>query len=85
MRKVQVSIKVDIFSDETAEGFEEWEPLCVYADANNVYEALAASTFELLSVLQENGRKLPAFGERSHMSSKKIKAQKEWLEANTNK
>lgn len=80
MRKVQVSIKVDIFSDASAEGFEGWEPLRIYTDANNVYEAIAGAIFELLSVLQENGRKLPAFGDRSHISSKKMKAQKKWLE-----
>ncbi|MCJ7843184.1 hypothetical protein MUB24_20365 [Lederbergia sp. NSJ-179] len=39
----------------------------MFADANNVYEALAAAYFEVLQQLQNEGNiELPTFGRREH-------------------
>ena len=72
MRKAQVVIKVDLFGDASNERFEGWEPVCVYADANNIYEALASSYYEVLVALQENGHKLPSFGRREHIDTAEL-------------
>lgn len=82
MRKAQVVIKVDLFGDASNERFEGWEPVCVYADANNVYEALASSYYEVLVALRENGHKLPSFGRREHIDTAELIARKKrelWL------
>ena len=83
MRKAQVVIKVDLFDDASNQRFEGWEPVCVYADANNVYEALASSYYEVFVALQENGHKLPSYGRREHIATAELIAGKDrklWLE-----
>ena len=68
MRKNQVSINIERFGDEAPEGTNHLT-IHVYADANNVYEALSAAYFEALSAIQED-QSLPSFGDRSHSVQK---------------
>ena len=66
MRSNQVSIKLERFFDIEEMGVDDLQ-INVYADANNVYEALAAAYFEVLQQLQSEGDiKLPTFGRREH-------------------
>ena len=66
MRSNQVSIKLERFFDAENLGVEDLK-IDVYADANNVYEALSAAFFEMLKQLQEEGNiELPIFGSREH-------------------
>lgn len=62
MRKVQISIKMELFDDQAADG--KYEKVNVYADANNVWEAIAAGFHEIVEALRAHGRKLPAFGRK---------------------
>lgn len=72
MRSNQVNIKVERFSDNEKIGVTDLQ-INVYADANNVYEALAAGYFEVLLQLQEEGNiELPVFGRREHYSASSI-------------
>ena len=64
MRKVQISIKMELFDDQAADG--RHKKITVYADANDVYEAICATLYELIHSLQQQGRKLPACGVRQH-------------------
>lgn len=64
MRKVQITIKMDLFGDQSWDGHHE--KVGVYADANTPHEALSAALYELLGALQEQGHKLPGFGCRHH-------------------
>lgn len=50
MRKAQISIKLELFGDQTANGHSE--EIIVYADANNVYETINAGFYELLTATQ---------------------------------
>lgn len=57
MRKYQVSIKMTIADKAPAREFS------VYADANNIWEAVCAGFFELSHVIQSVcGVRLPGFG-----------------------
>lgn len=61
-----MSIKLERFFDKEKLGVEDLE-INVYADANNVYEALTAAYFEVLQELQNEGDiHLPKFGRREH-------------------
>ena len=51
MRKVQVTINVIMVSDEAADG--DYEHHNVYADANNVFEAVACAHQELMDALED--------------------------------
>ena len=51
MRKVQVTINVIMVADAAADG--DYEHLSVYADANNVFEAVASSYQALMEPLTE--------------------------------
>lgn len=64
MRKVQISIKMELFDDQAADG--KCEKINVYADSNNVWEAIAAGFHEVVEALKANGRKLPIFGRKEH-------------------
>lgn len=67
MRKAQISIRMELFGDQAANGHSE--VITVYADSNNCYETINAGLFELLSALQQQGHKLPSFGVREHSKS----------------
>lgn len=70
MRTNQVSINLERFFDNEELGVNDLH-IRVYADANNVYEALAAAYFETLQQLQnEGGIELPKFGRREHYPSR---------------
>ena len=70
MRSNQVSIKLARFFDKENLGIEDLE-INVYADANNVYEALASAYFEVLQQLQIEGNiELPHFGRRESYPSR---------------
>lgn len=58
MRKFQIGIKMEMFDGE------QNDSLTVYADANNIWEAICAGLHELLTALQEK-RSLPSFGAKS--------------------
>lgn len=64
MRKVQIGIKMELFDDQAADG--KYEKINVYADANNVWEAIAAGFHETIEALKAHGRKLPVFGAKEH-------------------
>lgn len=85
MRSNQVSIKLARFFDKENLGIEDLE-INVYADANNVYEALASAYFEVLQQLQIEGNiELPKFGRRESYPSRSFsynKAFSNFLEEN---
>lgn len=85
MRSNQVSIKLARFFDKENLGIEDLE-INVYADANNVYEALASAYFEVLQQLQIEGNiELPKFGRRESYPSRSFsynKAFSNFLEKN---
>lgn len=85
MRSNQVSIKLSRFFDKENLGIEDLE-INVYADANNVYEALASAYFEVLQQLQIEGNiELPNFGRRESYPSRSFsynKAFSNFLEKN---
>lgn len=62
MRNVQVTIKVDDISD-----VNNPRNFSIYADSNNIWEAICAALDELMVALKEDGDALPGFGARSHM------------------
>ena len=64
MRKAQISMHMELFGGQAANGHSE--VITVYADSNNVYETINAGLFELLGALQQHGRRLPSFGVREH-------------------
>lgn len=72
MRKVRVSINIEIFGDAATTQWDGYEPIAVYADSNNVYEALCAALDEALTILKENGRDLPSFGCKEHTPTKEL-------------
>lgn len=70
MRKNQVSIYVQRFTSEAPEGAVR-QDINVYADANNVWEAIAAANYELsLRILQDQS--LPGFGRAEANSISKV-------------
>lgn len=60
MRKIQITMKVEMFDEEQP------RKVTIYADANNPYEAACAAFRELLSAFQEEGYQLPSFGVAEH-------------------
>lgn len=64
MRKAQISIRMELFGDQAANGHSEI--INVYADSNNCYETINAALFELLGTLQQQGHRLPSFGVCEH-------------------
>lgn len=64
MRKVQISMKMELFDDQAIDA--KHEQISVYADANDVYEAICAAQYELMYALRQQGYKLPACGTRQH-------------------
>ena len=96
MRKVQVTIDVIMVADEAADG--EYEHLNVYADANNVFEAVASANQELMDALEENrdmlspGRKMhywcgkqgDAFGKGGRSSKEPLSEDTEQLRQGVN-
>lgn len=66
MRENQVTIKLERFGNKDKLGIDDLE-INVYADSNNVYEALSAGYYEVLKQLQYEGKiDLPTFGRREH-------------------
>ena len=63
MRKVQVTIDVIMVADEAADG--DYEHLNVYADANNVFEAVSCAYQGLMEAL-EKIRGIPSPGRKVH-------------------
>jgi hypothetical protein len=62
MRKNQVSISIQRFGDQVPKGYpESTQKIIVYADSNNLYEALAASYSEVIEELRKY-EKVPSFG-----------------------
>ena len=62
MRKNQVEIKVRRFGDEVPENFpEDKQVINVYADSNNLYEALLIAYSELMKEIQRY-ENIPSFG-----------------------
>ena len=62
MRKIQISMHVEMFDAEEPKKF------VVYTDANNPYEAACAAFRELLQAFEEEGHALPSFGVSEHHS-----------------
>ena len=74
MRKVQVSMKIERFSEAAPDG--EHQEITVYADANDTYEAICAVFYEALDAIQAFAP-LPSFGRRiSH--DEKSRENKHW-------
>lgn len=69
MRNNQVSINIQRFNDEVPANFKEANDgatrarIYAYADSNNVYEALSAAYFQVLSIIAEY-EDVPNFGRR---------------------
>lgn len=62
MRKNQVEIKVRRFGDEVPENFPaDKQVISVYADSNNLYEALLIAYSELMKEIQRY-ENVPSFG-----------------------
>lgn len=62
MRKNQVQIKVSRFGDEVPESYnDDKQIISVYADSNNLYEALLIAYSELIKELQKY-ETIPSFG-----------------------
>ena len=62
MRNNQVSIKIERFGDQVPEELNGRSlEIEVYADANNIYEALAAAYTKVMEEIQKY-EKLPSFG-----------------------
>lgn len=62
MRSNQVEIKVRRFGDQVPESYgNNIQVISVYADSNNLYEALAVANSELMKALQEF-ENIPSFG-----------------------
>jgi hypothetical protein len=64
MRKVQISIKMELFDDQASDS--KHEQISVYDDSNNVWETIVAGFHELIEALKAHGRKLPSFGANEH-------------------
>ena len=64
MRKVQISIKMELFDDQASDG--KYEKINVYADSNNVWETIVAGFHEVVEALKAHGRVLPIFGAKEH-------------------
>lgn len=64
MRKVQISIKMELFDDQASDG--KYEKINVYADSNNVWETIVAGFHEVVEALKAHGRALPIFGAKEH-------------------
>lgn len=60
MRRNQISIHVERFGDQAPEGAKK-QSISVYADANNVFEALAAAYYRLMEEIQMD-QAVPSFG-----------------------
>ena len=66
MKKNQVSIKIVHMGENAAKECEDnTQPLNVYCDANNIYEALVGAFYEALTDIQEF-QELPGRGSREH-------------------
>lgn len=60
MRRNQISIHVERFGDQAPEGAKK-QSVSVYADANNIFEALAAAYYRLMEEIQKD-QTVPSFG-----------------------
>lgn len=52
MRRNQISIHVERFGDQAPEGAEK-QSISVYADANNIFEALSAAYYRLMDEIKK--------------------------------
>ena len=64
MRKVQISIKMELFGDQAADG--KYEKISVYADSNSIWETVVAGFHEVVEALRTHGHDLPVFGRREY-------------------
>ena len=60
MRRNQISIHVERFGDQAPEGAKK-QSLSVYADANNIFEALSAVYYRLVEEIRKD-QVIPSFG-----------------------
>ena len=69
MRKNQVEIKIRRFGDEVPSSYnDEIQIISVYADSNNLFEALSVAYSESIKELQKY-EKIPSFGSTSVMNN----------------
>lgn len=61
MRTNQVTIQIERFGDSAPDGADR-QKITVYADANNLWEALAAATGKVYEIVKET-EPLPYFGD----------------------
>ena len=62
MRKNQVSIKINRYEDEVPEDYKkDTQIISVYADSNNLFEALSVAYSEVIKELQQH-ETIPSFG-----------------------
>ena len=62
MRKYQVEIKIRRFGDEVPDSYnDDRQIITVYADSNNLFEALSIAYSEAIKELQRY-EKIPSFG-----------------------
>lgn len=62
MRKIQITIQVDLFDQEKT------EKVTVYTDSNNLWECIVAAFEELIKALRKKGRLLST-GAKEHTCS----------------
>ena len=63
MRRVQMSISMEIFPKDKNEKYENLE---VYLDGQNMWEVVCAGFDELLCAIKERSGRIPSFGVREH-------------------
>ena len=69
MRKNQVEIKISRFGDEVPIGYnKDRQIISIYADSNNLFEALSVAYSEAIKELQKH-EEIPSFGCVSVMSN----------------
>lgn len=62
MRKNQVSININRFGDQVPENYpKDIQQIKVYADSNNLYEALTIAISQLIEELKKH-EEVPSFG-----------------------
>ena len=58
MRKVQITIRMDMVEDQAVDG--KVETVKVYADSDNVWETIVMGFHELVEALKAHGRQIPS-------------------------
>jgi hypothetical protein len=60
---------MELFGDQSADG--KSEQINVYADSNNIWEAIVAGFHETVEVLKAHGHRLPIFGRKEHYEAER--------------